>query len=137
MLDIFGTILDVARSLLGVSDQLRGADRQRRGDMAQLFDSISECLAAVSTEIRAGGVPHGRCAELSHYAQALPDLVAPQLGDARARELGETLFSAYNVEAVAIGLQEVEDQSEKEPYLAKIEEASGKFRALANLTRAG
>ena len=137
MLDIFGTILDVAKSLLGLSDQLKSADRQRRGDMAQLFESISECLVAVSTEIRAGGVPHGRCGELAHYAQALPDLVAPELGDDRARELGQTLFSAYNVESVAMGLQEVADDQEKAPHLAKIDEASGKFRALANLIRVG
>ena len=136
MLDIFGTILDVAKSLLGLSDQLRTADRQRRGDMATLFGSISDCLAAVSTEIRAGGVPHGRCGELAQYAMMLPGLVAPELGDEKANELGETLHSAYNVESVAMGLQEVVDDQEKEPYLAKLEEAGGKFRALANLVRA-
>ncbi len=137
MLDIFGTILDVARSLLGMSDQLRSASRERRGDMAQLFDSISECLEAVATEIRAGGVPHGRCGELSEYARSLPELVAVELGEQRATELGETLHSAYNVERVAIGLQDVTDAQQKEPYFAQLEEASGKFRALASLVRAG
>lgn len=137
MLDIFGTILNVAKSLLGLSDQLRTADRQRRGDMAQLFESISDCLVAVATEIRAGGVPHGRCAELAQYAQELPRRVEAELGQQKAQELGETLFSAYNVESVAMGLQEVADEQQKDPYLAKIEEAAGKFRALANLVRAG
>lgn len=137
MLNIFGTILDVAKSLLGLSDQLRNADRQRRGDMAELFGSISECLDAVSSEIRAGGVPHGRCGELAQYALSLPDLVAPELGDDRARELGQTLFSAYNVESVAMGLQQVADEREKDPYLAQLDEASGKFRALSNLVRVG
>jgi hypothetical protein len=136
MIDIFKTILDVAKALVGVSDQLRRANRERRQDMAQLFDAISSCLAAVSTEIRAGGVPHGRCAELEQYAQALPGVVAKELGDARAQELGQTLHSAYNVESVAVGLQQVTSAQEKEPYLAEIEEASGKFRALANLVRA-
>lgn len=46
-------------------------------------------------------------------------------------------FSAYNVEGVAMNLQQVHDSGEKEPYLAKIEEASGKFQALANLVRIG
>ena len=137
MLDIFKTILDVAKSLLGMSDQLRSADRERRNDMAQLFVQISECLVAVSTEIRTGGVPHGRCAELEQYAQMLPGLVAKELGNTRAQELGDTLRSAYNVESVAIGLQEVKNSQEKEPYLAQMEEASGKFRALANLVRIG
>ena len=137
MIDIFKTILEVARSLLGISDQLRAADQQRRQRMADLFEKISGCLVAVSTEIRTGGVPHGRCAELEHYAQALPALLEKELGPARATELGDMLHSAYNVESVAINLQAFEGVSEKEPYLAQIEEAAGKFQALANLVQVG
>lgn len=136
MINIFKTILDVAKSLLGMSDQLRNADRQRRHDMSTLFEQISSCLAAVSTEIRTGGGAHGRCSELRQYAQDLPDLVRNELGNIRAQEFGKTLLSAYNVESVAQNLQNVKDAQEKEPYLAQIEEASGKFRALANLVRA-
>lgn len=137
MLDIFKTILDVAKSLLGISDQLRNAEGERRKDMAHLFEQISNCLVAVSTEIRTGGIPHGRCQELQQYAEALPTLLKKDLGESRAQELGDTLFSAYNVESVAMNLQKVADDQEKEPYLAQIEEASGKFRALANLVRIG
>lgn len=137
MLDIFKTILDVAKSLVGMSDQLRNADRQRRNDMSALFEQISRCLEGVSTEIRAGRVPHGCCGELQQYAQALPALVQNELGDTRAKDLGNTLKSAYNVESVAMNLQQVEDAQEKEPYLTQIEEASGQFRALANLVRVG
>jgi hypothetical protein len=61
MLGVFKAILDLANSLLGVSAQLKSAERQRRLDMAELFEKISACLASVSREIRAGGVPHGRC----------------------------------------------------------------------------
>ena len=137
MLDIFKTILDVAKSLLGMSEQLRSANRERRSDMSHLFEQISNCLVAVSTEIRAGGVPHGRCAELEQYARELPGLVRDELGETRAQELGDTLLSAYNVQSVAIDLQQVEDAQQKESFLAEIEEASGKFRALANLVRLG
>lgn len=59
MLDIFKTILDVAKSLLRISDQLRNAEKDRRKDMAQLFEQISDCLVTVSMEIRTGGIPHG------------------------------------------------------------------------------
>ena len=40
-------------------------------------------------------------------------------------------------ERVAMELHQVEHAAQKEPYLAEIEEASGKFRALANLVRLG
>ncbi|GEM_PF-1582856 len=135
MLDIFKTILDVSKSLLGMSEQLRQADRQRRTDMSDLFQKVSTCLAAVSTEIRAGGVPHGRCGELEHYAMELPGLLEEELGHDKAKELGQTLHSAYNVESVAMKLQYVHEASEKEPYLAQLEEAAGKFQALSNLIR--
>lgn len=137
MLDIFKTILDVAKSLLGVSDQLRNAAKERRNDMADLFEQISNCLVAVSSEIRAGGIPHGRCEELQQYAAELPSLLKNDMDESRAQELGDTLYSAYNVESVAMNLQKVVDDQEKEPYLAQIEEASGKFLALANLMRVG
>ncbi len=137
MFDIFKTILDVSKSLLGLKDQLRTADKERRGDMSQLFTNISDCLTAVSTDIRNGGIPHGRCGELQLYAQELPDKVRKELGDEKAMDLGEMLFHAYNVESVAMNLHQLENASEKEPYLAQIEEASGKFRALANLVKAG
>lgn len=137
MLDIFKIILDVSKSLLGMSEQLRNANRQSRTDMSDLFQKISTCLAAVSTEIRAGGVPHGRCGELEQYAMALPGLIEMELGRDKADELGQTLHSAYNVESVAMSLQQVHEASEKEPYLAQLEEAAGKFQALSNLIRVG
>ena len=47
MLDIFKTILDVAKSLLGMSDQLRNAERERRKDMSHLFEQISNLMCVV------------------------------------------------------------------------------------------
>ena len=103
--------------------------------MAQLFEQISGCLSAVSSEIRAGGVPHGKCGQLLFYAQALPDKIRAELGDAQAEALGRTLSSAYNVEGMAMGLENIHDAADREPYLKEIEEASGKFQALANLVK--
>jgi len=134
MLDVAKNILDILKSLLGLSDQLKAAERQRRADMAALFQNISNCLAATSGEIRAGGVPHGRCGELITYTQALPGVIDCEVGEVRARELGNMLHSAYSVEQLAMAIAGSPD---KEVYLAQLEEASGKFRALANLIQVG
>ncbi len=134
MIGLAKNILDVAKILLGLSDQLRAAEKQRRLEMANLFESISSCLANVSGEIRVGNIPHGSCSELITYSEALPGFTDKELGDAKARELAETLRSAYNVEQMAMDLHE---KSDKEPYLKEIEEASGKFSALANILRVG
>lgn len=133
MIELFRTILEVAKSLIGISDKLREADHQQRHDMAALFDNISSCLGVVSSEIRMGKIPHGKCGELETYAQELPGKIRDQIGDTKAKELGALLHSAHKVEGAAMDISDVAD---KEPYLKEIEEASGKFLALANLMRA-
>jgi hypothetical protein len=134
-LDDFKSLHEVSRSLSREAEQLRRAERDRRMDMAQLFEQISDCLTAVSSEIRAGRVPHGKCRELFSYAQRLPDKIRKELGDEEAERLGSMLLSAYNVEGVAVRLPDV--LAEKEPYLKEIDEAAGEFQALANLVRVG
>jgi len=134
MLSVAEAILNVAKSLLGMSDQLRSADRQRRHDMADLFGQVSECLADTSAVIRKGEIPHGRCAELLTYAQDLPRRIDRELGPQNAGELGRQLAEAHTVEKLA---SELSDLPDKEPYLAALDEAAGKLRALANLVRVG
>jgi len=133
MIDTIKNILYVVQSLFGLSDKLKASDRQRRIDMADLFEKISSCLATVSSEIRKGNVPHGKCYELDTYAQALSEAIRKEVGDKKADELEHTLHSAHNVERLAMEINEL--ASGKETYLREIEEASGKFQALANIVR--
>lgn len=133
MFDSIVKFLELVRSLLGLSGQLKTAAADRRARMATLFDKISECLADVSAQIRNGTVPHGRCAELATYAYDLPSHVDAEVGEAKAKEIGKILFEARRVEAMAVELLKCKDN---EPDLAVIDEASGKFRALAHMLRA-
>lgn len=133
-ISLVGNILGVVTSLLGFRDKLKAAEQTRRDKIVSLFENISDCLVGVSSEIRSGNIPHGRCRELITYADALPDLIRADVGDQEADQLGQTLHSAYDVEGMATELNTAVD---KEPYLREIEEASGKFRALANIVRAG
>jgi hypothetical protein len=103
--------------------------------MAKLFDDISGTLMDVSREIRAGYVPHRKCGLLIGYAEELPDKTRDELGTDNALKYGRMLGSAYNVEQVAMSLQHFSNAAEREPYLKDLEEASGKFQALANLVK--
>ena len=131
--DLVKNILEVSKSLLGLSSTLAAAEHQRREGMAVLFEKISFGLAKVSSLIRMGKVPHGKCGELETYAKDLPNAIRVELGD-RATELGNTLLSAHRVEQIAMDLNELSEE-DKEPFLKDIEEASGKFQALANIVR--
>jgi hypothetical protein len=132
MLDTIKNILSVVKSLMGLSGKLKAGEDQRRKRMSALFVKISDCLAAVSAEIRAGGVPHGKCAEMQTYGDELPKVIAKEVGETKAAELGKLLHSAYAVEQLAIDLKK---SAKREPHLRQIEEASGKFRALATMMR--
>jgi hypothetical protein len=131
-LGIVRGILGVAKSLMGMVGGLRKARAERKAAVATLFEKISDCLAAVSAEIRIGNVPHGKCAEIITYAEELPEVVRAEIGSEKADELGRALQEAHSVEGLANDLNAIED---KEYYLRDIEEAAGKFRALAHLTR--
>ena len=110
-----------------VTMELNRAEQQQEPQVTEAL-ARAEATLEEARQSLAGDVGDG---------EELPALVEKELGTEKANELGDMLHSAYNVEAVAMGLQEVEDAAEKEPHLAKIEEAAGKFMALANLVRAG
>ncbi len=133
MFDSVVKFLDLVRTLLGLSGQLKTAAIERRSRMATLFDKISECLADVSAQIRNGTPPHGRCGELATYAYDLPSHIDAEVGEAKANEIGAILHEARNVEGLAIELLK---SNERDADLSVIDEASGKFRALAHMLRA-
>jgi hypothetical protein len=121
--------LEVATSLLALSDRLKGGEIPRRVAMALLFDNISDCLAALSSEMRKGRIPaHVQCARLITYAQSLPESICKEVGEADADMLGNTLTSGYNFERLIAETSADVDEA----ALAQLEEACGKFRALAH-----
>ncbi len=133
VLAIAKNILGVATALLGLSDKLIEARGKRRAAIADLFERISNTLLTVSGEIRRGKQPDGACSAIITYANELPKTISKEVGDKKANELAQTLHSNYRVEQFAVGLRK---KADKERYLKQIDEASGKFRALAYLVRA-
>lgn len=130
---IIDEILGVAKELFGLRDLLSKAKADRRAKVATFFENVSGCVADVSTSLKEGQVPHGKCAEMEVYAQELPALVADELGKDRAQALGGRLRAAYEVERI---LGELPANSDRDEELAKLDQAAGVFRALANVVRA-
>ncbi len=97
------------------------------------FEEISKCLAEVASKLRAGEVPHGKCAELGTYAARLPVTIGDEIGDAEAQQLARDLDSAHEVELL---LFELGQSPDRDAQLAKLDEASGIFTALATSLRA-
>lgn len=130
---IIDEILGVARELFGLRDLLSKTRADRRAKVVAFFESVSRCVADVSTSIKNDQVPHGKCAEMEIYAQELPALVEDEVGKDRARALGEKLRAAYEVERL---LGELPGGPVRDQELAKLDQAAGVFQALANVVRA-
>lgn len=131
---LISSFLEVATSLFGLFRGAHEVDTARGEKLADLLEKISECLLTVKLSVKGGTVPHGECARLESYSRDLPELLEGVVSPARAKALGTTLLSAYNVEGLAIDLLDMPD---KEKHLVEIEVAAGQFKASADLLRAG
>jgi len=129
---IVGGIREVAKGIIELIPKLRAARREKRLRIADLMEQISESLVEVSAEIRSGNQPHGQCGQILGYAEQLPRVLKSVVGNTRAEALGEQLNASHAVEILAMRMERIKN---KEPYLAKLEEAGGKFRAVAHMLR--
>lgn len=94
----------------------------------------------MADEVDKGNFPDTKCGEIFGFAQALPDATKEVLGEEQAKDLAETLTSAYNEKQRMQGLADLQDVNSaaiKNAYVKKTKEASGKFRALAEVMNAG
>ena len=126
-------ILFVAQTLFSFRGEFRKARHEKRDRIADLFEKISKCIADVSTELKADEIPHGKCAEMLTYANMLSDTVKDEIGEEKAEQLAQDLIEAHEVEALWGPLHNAPDRDNQ---LAKLDQASGVFIALANLLRA-
>lgn len=122
-------ILWVAERFLDYRERFKAAQRDRRDRIADYFEHIATCLEKISEELRLDRIPHGSCAEIEEYAKNLPDVIKEDIGSEKAEELSAKLHLAHEVERLAI-------DSKERAQLHKIDEASGKFRALSSYIRA-
>lgn len=127
------TILSVAKALFDFKGEFDKSRRDRKDRIAQYFEEISKCLAEISSELKAHKYPYGKCAEMRTYADRLPRTVGDIIGKNEAQRLAKDLESAHEVELL---FNQLEGSPNRRRDLAKLEEASGIFKALANSLRA-
>lgn len=134
MLTIIEKILGVVTKLFGLRADLAKAKATRREHVVALLDKVAACLARVATDLEAGKVPHGACAELATYAGYLPSTIDDEVGPQMAFTLGQELQEAHNVEGLVMALGKA---GNAEAELAKLWQAVGRMHALVAIIRAG
>lgn len=134
MFDIASNLLSIPKQILRLITSVKTLQRDAADRTADLFRHISETLALVASEIREGQVPHGACAQLATFADEFVETTQGLLGEAKAQELAAVLRDNHNVEMLAANL--ASGETEVETAARQIEEASGRFFALAFMIRA-
>jgi hypothetical protein len=135
---VIDDILSVGKALFDLQKELRKADHERRKQIAEYFSSISECLAGISKDLESGKVARAKCAELEIYARDLPVTIQDQVPAERVRELAGQLAIA-TIAPRAAGATVADDLASDDmraDNIAKLDESSGVFKALANSIRA-
>lgn len=89
---------DVAKTVYQIATGASAITRDRRDRLAALLKDISETLADASATLSREETPHGACAALSQYSNALDQALEGFVTTQRAAELGNTLRSSYEIE---------------------------------------
>lgn len=133
MIELIKIILELSNPLLNLTDIFRNEDSQTKADIAVILKRISDCLARIASQIRAGNHPGIECAQLITSAEDLPDIVQ-KLDNIKAKQLKYILESFPDYARKVYDLEK-NDIAEIKRYLQGIDRAVVEFRALVDTLR--
>jgi hypothetical protein len=129
---IADTILGVAASIFKYKDEIRKVNADRRDRIAEYFLAISKTIEEAASDIERSGHPSGACESLRIFAVKLPDTIMDFVPLPEAKEYGDRLMAAYNLEHVG----DRASREELDKIINELRGASGIFRALGYDMRA-
>jgi hypothetical protein len=135
--------LDLAKSLLGIQADLSRSAFERRERVASYLDKIVNCIEQIIESFRKEKIPYNQCSELDEYLDLLIEVIGKEVGEDRLWRYKEILNNAAETRGqyVSAFLQgsylSGEDLigSTPEAELQILEDAAGRFKALANSLR--
>jgi hypothetical protein len=125
-------VTGLADNLLALFTKTEARRLAKREALASFAEEIARSLATVSASLRNGEVPHGECARIETVAGRLPEALAGAVAPEEADKWRDLLVRSHNVEGMVAELNRTTDIA---PYLAEIDQAAGRFSALAMLLR--
>jgi hypothetical protein len=129
-LDIIKAIIDVAKNMLGMKTELEKAKRNRRDRVSAYFSDIGKLIEEVSASLKLKQYPHGSCAQLETLASLMPKTLEGLLPEEVIRENYHKLCEVRKIEMLFGQISHLKE-SEIPSKLVQLDEAAGKFKALA------
>jgi exonuclease VII small subunit len=138
-----GDLLNFAKSLLGLKADLDKTALERRQRVGSYLDKVTDCLEQIIKKFREGTESYSQCSELDEYLNSLVEIVGKEVGEDKLKRYEKRLASAAYVrgQASSAFLQESSLSSvgggtkSQEAELRVLEDAVGRFKALANSLR--
>lgn len=143
MLNMVKDFLDLAKSLLGMKADLDKSAFEYRERVASYLDKIVICLEEIIKSFREDKNPSNQCSELDEYLYLLLEVVGKEVGEDRLHRYEEILNNAVQARGAYASafLQDSSlsgshlNYSTPEAELQILEDAAGRFKALANSLR--
>ncbi|MBA2728485.1 MAG: hypothetical protein H0U49_09990 [Parachlamydiaceae bacterium] len=128
--EIIKAIFDVAKNLLGMKTELEKANREKRDRVSAYFADIGKLIEEVSASLKLKQYPHGSCAQLEDLANLMPKTLKGLLPEETILENYQKLYEVRKIEILFGQISHLKE-SEIPGKLTQLDEAAGKFKALA------
>lgn len=129
--DIAKNLLEFSQCLLGLGETIATHRREERERLAMYLDKIASTVETIRHSLEKEDRPVSACAELDEYVLTLAHVLTPTLPKEAAR-----FEQALTRGSLARGLlMIVRDAGSQEIAFNDLDEAAGRFRALANRLR--
>lgn len=117
----------------GIGSYLK-ANEQKRKEIGGLMLSISDCISEAANSIRKSIYPHGKCAEMEMYANALDDIITPDI----LPNIGLAKVDLMNASSIEHFIN-LETSTSKEiiDTANQLEQVAGGFRGIGNILTRG
>ena len=132
VMEIILGLLSLGKDLFDLLDKFKQAKKEKKEEASHLFNAIADVLKDTFEKLSNKVYPAGNCQQLLMYGRELYDKTKDIVGEQKAHELAEKIVASHKVESLFHELQNI-NMPEKE--LEKLDEASGYFRATANLIK--
>lgn len=132
-MELISMLVAVSSGILSIVKTFYDTHKERHADrdaaLSEYFTQIADTLDRTVAEFRAGRIPHGACAEMAQYAQAMPTVLSSLDAPEAINYYAEMLYRAHHVERMQIA------HTTAQLNLQELETIAGTFRAAATLSR--
>lgn len=129
-MSIIKDLWDIGKDLLGMSDKFKQAKKEKKEAAAKLFHLVADVLKDTYDKLSNKVYPGGNCQQLLVYGGELYERTKDIIGEDKARELSDKIIASHKVEQLYYELQ---NTNLSQDALLQLDEASGFFKATANL----